>query len=282
MISKRKQAALDKHRSIILAILSYFIEREGGNMVYDGHDPIAQIYLEQQVQAEKYYQEQKLDRLQYHLKRLSKTLANMVDFDSESYIKEKTGYEIDIFGALHQQTTLMLAQNEILNEKEFGACLSMLHYEEHHKSNKEVKAKLETLIHSYFPKHNQKETGYTKIISKVEKDGIEEIRAVITSGPEPKLWEIEEIVSPDGKRHIQLSRRSDGKHHLTSLSVQFKETSGVIYEASGIYPAIKAYWKDNQTIVVSTKKAYQPNTQYRQLSHYNDSISIEYIEEEGM
>jgi hypothetical protein len=62
------------------------------------------------------------------------------------------------------------------------------------------------------------------------------------------------------------------------VSVEFPKASGAVYALSGHCPNVKAWWKDNSTIVIETKKEYTKNAQHKQVRSFDDIISIEYVE----
>ena len=84
--------------------------------------------------------------------------------------------------------------------------------------------------------------------------------------------------SPDGNRRLRVVQWRDGRHASTHVTVEFPTASGAVYGTRGICPDVKAWWKDNATIVIETSKAYTADTQYRQVGSFDDVISIEYIE----
>ena len=95
---------------------------------------------------------------------------------------------------------------------------------------------------------------------------------------EPRHWEVEEVLSPDGKRRLHITQWSDGRHPSTSVDILFPKASGTIYGVAGICPDVKAYWKDNSSVVIETNKTYLANTQHKQVRSFDDIITIEYIE----
>jgi len=71
---EEKQSELNRHRAILLATLDYLEERLGGSIVYDEYDPFTEYYQQQKVQTEKYFKQDRLDRLQHRLASLTKGL----------------------------------------------------------------------------------------------------------------------------------------------------------------------------------------------------------------
>jgi hypothetical protein len=282
MAPEEKQLELHRHRAIMLATLDYLEKRLGGSFVYDQYDPVTEYYQQQKVQTEKYFKQHRLDRLQQRLASLSKELQNRADLNFTSYIKEKTGYDIDIFEDLRKRIGVINAQNEIRSQNELNDVGTMLHFYHETLVDGEEAKKLQSLLADYSKRTNEisgKRKGeYSEVISRVEKDGIEKVRVRTSTGPKPKHFEEQEATSPDGKRMLRVVQWDDGKQASTYVAVHFPTASGAVYGTSGIHPDVKAWWKDNSTIVIETKKEYAPNTQHMQVRSFDDVISIEYIE----
>lgn len=265
-----------------MATLNYLEQHLGGSFVYDQYDPVTEYYQQQKIQTEKYFKQRRLDRLQQRLASLTKGIQNRADLAFAPYIKEKTGYDIDIVDDLRNRVSAIIGQNEIRGQKELNDIGTMLHYFHETSVNGEEVEKLKSLLTDY-SKHTNEISGkrkgeYSEVISRVEKDGIEEVTVRISTGPKPKHFEEQEARSPDGNRKLRVMQWSDGKHASTYVAVHFPTASGTVYRTSGIRPDIKARWKDNSTIVIETKKEYEANTQNKQVRSFDDVITIEYIE----
>ena len=224
--------------------------------------------------------QRRLDRLQQRLAILTKGLQSKADLNFASYIKEKTGYDIDIFEALRKSADVIVAQNEIRSQSELNYICTMLHIYQKTSANGEEAEKLKSLLSDYSKRTTQtsRKTEYSEVISRVEKDGIEKVTVRISTGPKPKHFEKQEAMSPDGKRKLSVVQWSDGKNASTYVTVEFPTASGAVYGLNGIYPDVKAWWKDNFTIVIETNRKYTANSQNRKVRSFDDVISIEYIE----
>ena len=283
MTSEQKQSELQRHRAILLATLDYLEERFSGSLVYDEYDPITEYYQQQKIQTEQYFKQRRLDKLKQRLASHIKGLPGRVDLNFASYIKEKTGYEIDIFDHLRKRVDAIVAQNDIRSQRELSDIGSMLHfYQENAANGKEVE-KLKSFLTDYFKKTNEttgkKKRKYSEVISRVEKDGIGEVTVSISTSPKPKHYEEQWATSPDGKHKLRVAKWADGKHASTYVAIHFANgSSGSFYGLNRICPDIKASWKDKSTIVVETKKDYSANTQHRQVRSFDEVITIEYVE----
>jgi hypothetical protein len=288
LIPDQKQTELEKYRAILLATIDYLISKHAGSFVVDNEDFIGDSYQQQKLQTEKYFNQRRLDRLKQQFLRLTKGLQNQPDLTFGNYIKEKTGYDMDIFEDVRKRVDAIVEQNKINNEKELSDVNSMLHFYKQSQGNDQMMHKLKALFMDYanqkaaldksvFPKKRKNE--YTKIISKVEENGVEKTTFTAITGAKPKHWEVEEVLSPDGKRRLHVTQWSDGKHASTCVSVIFPTASGAVYGVNGICPDVKAFWKNNSTIVIKTNKDYLANIQCKEVRSFDDVIIIEYIEQ---
>lgn len=286
MTPEQKQLELNRQRSILLATLDYLTKHLGGSFVFDHQDPVTDYYLQQKIKTEKHYNQRRLDRLQQQLVSLTKGLQNRVDDSFAGYIKEQTGYDIDIFDNLRKRVDAIMAHKKVRSKKELNDVGTMLHYYQKTSADKDVSDKLRELLIDYSKSETEritsvtsgkKKAGYSEVISKVETDGIEEVTVRFSTGSKPKHLKEQEAISPDGKRRLCLTQWSDGKHASTYVTIAFPTASGAVYGTEGIRFDVRAYWKDNSTIVIETKKDYTANTQHNEVRSFDDIISIEYI-----
>lgn len=281
MKPEQKQSELVRNRSILLATLAYLEEHLGGSFVYDQYDPVTEYYQQQKVQVEKYFKQSKLDRLHQQLIKLTKGLQNRIDLNFAGYIKEKTGYDIDIFEDMRNRADIIIEQAEIHSDEELDHVVTMLRYYQALIDGEKVE-KLNLLLTNYskgtYETSNKKKSEYSEVISRVKKDGIEKVTVRISTAPKPKHFKEQEEISPDGKRKLRVTQWSDGKHASTYVAIEFPAANGAVYGTSGIHPDIKAWWKNNSTIVIETKKEYEASAQHKEVRSFDDVITIDYIE----
>ena len=282
MTPEQKQAELERHRTILLATLDYLEQHLGGGFIYDKYDLVTEYYQQQKIQTEKYFKQRRLNRLQQRLASLTKGLQNRDALAFTAYIKEKTGYDIDIFEDLRKRVVVIVAQNEIRSQKELNEIGTMLHHFHEASEKEEEVQKLKWLLTDYSKRENnsssKKRNEYSEVINRVEEDGVEKVTVRISTGPKPKHFEQQEATSPDGKRRLRVVQWSDGKQASTYVAVEFPTASGAVYGLSGICPDVKAWWKDNSTIVIETNKEYAAHSQNREVRSFDDVICIEYVE----
>ncbi len=282
MISQEKQSELEKYKAIVIACLHYLEQTSGKSFVVDGESIPATYYQQQQIQAEKYFQQKRLDRLKQQFTRLQSSLLHVANNDFLVYIKNATGYEVDIFEQLKNKAKALLERNEILDKKEFDTIGELLHHFEKTDPNPHIVEKLHELMHKYYENNPQvfekKNRNHTEEISRVVKDGVEIVTFQITTGPKPKHFNEEMSSSPDGKKWLRVVQWSDGKHASTTVNIGFPGNNGPIYSVSEICADIKAYWKDDHTVLIETKKGIQAYCQHQLAQSFEDRIQIEYIE----
>jgi hypothetical protein len=86
----------EETRIILLTVLDYYLEYHVGSMVFDNWDPAADHYLAEKERVEEHYQALRLDLLQQQLGSLIYRLIRRRDLQFVSYIKQQTGYDIDL------------------------------------------------------------------------------------------------------------------------------------------------------------------------------------------
>jgi hypothetical protein len=278
MTAGQKQAALERHRAILLATIDYKLAKQGGIIVYDGEDIVANHFKRQKEQVEEYYKQGQLDKLQLQLSNLTKGLQNRVDLDFAGYIKEKTGYDIDIFDDLRKRVDAIMAQNEVRSQQELNDVGTMQLYIQQTAGNTEMAGKLLTLSNAYANGPGKKEAGYSEVISREVENGVEKVTVHVSTGPKPKHREEQVAISPDGQLRLLVTQWSDGKHASTYVTILFPTASGAIYGTDGIRPDIKAWWKGNSAIVIETRKEYEANTKHKEVRSFDTVVAIEYIE----
>ena len=85
--------------------------------------------------------------------------------------------------------------------------------------------------------------------------------------------------SPDKRRSVEVYESGlDSVDCATQIMVNFKNSGSGIYSVNGINKGIKAYWKDNSTIVIETFKKYEATQKMPKVQSFSDIVKIEYIE----
>ena len=280
MTPEQKQSALQRVQAILQATLKYLEDHSAGSIVFDQYDPAMEYYRRQKIQMEKYSKQGRLDLLQKQLARLTRGLQSGAYVDFNSFIQKQTGYDIDIFEDLQTRVKTVIAQGEIRTQKDLNDIATAIHVNNATNTERQEIEKLTVLLGDY-SKQAIVVSGKMKeldLAGSVKEGDIEE--KTITSAGRAKSKHYEEwwAGSPDGKRKLRVGWWSDHKQASTFVAIHFPASTGVIYSLSSLHTDIKAWWKDNSTIVIETKEDYEPDTQCRQVCSFGDIITIEYIE----
>lgn len=252
-----KTSELTKYRDILLAAIDYQSEKLAGSMVYDGFDPVADYYLQQKQQAEKYYQNKRIDRLKQKFQSMTESLMRRGDLNFDKYIKEKTGYETNIFENLQLRVERIIEQRTIKNQNDYSDVIAMQSLARQFQIEQEKIDILNNLLHNFVDKRSN-----SKLLN------------VIISDEKPSG-----IYSPNNKIRLVISESgADRNNPVTSVAICFEQASGGIYAVKGINLAVNVYWKDNQTIVVETKKDYEVISKFIQVKSFKDVVKVKYIE----
>ena len=299
MTDEEKQTALEKNRILLIAIIDYHLEHYTGSMVFDQWDPAAEYYLQEKQQTEKDYQEFRLALLQQRLGNFVRRLQIHIDINFESYIKEQTGYKLDIFEELRQDVAAIVSKGRIENDEELKSAGLMIQVYQRKSVEKEQMDLLTDLIDEFAkPKHPIKitsEPGFSEVKHvivqvKAPPPGSNSTVMADTGSTSRELSEadyaefkrnnglLSEHRAPDGRRQIMTRTNGIGKSALTEVSIVLKGGSGCIYCANGSSLLIKAYWKDNNTVVIETKKEYLVEIKHHTVRSFEDLVKIEYIE----
>jgi len=256
------QEELKRLRDIILATIDYSLEKSGNIIKIDGKVPAVSHYQKLKQNTEKYFKQRKLEKLhQTLLKTLEDPLAR-VDLSFDNYIKEKTGYEVDIFKNIQENVAKIIKQNKIKNEKEFVDVARMVGKLRQESADENKINVLHNLCRDFsdFSKHRSK-------IENLKDDYIP-----------PK--ELSHIKSPNEKfRLIVWEMERNGEYGTTIVYISSKNAGAGLYDAEGVNLNIRAYWKDDNTIVIESKKEYKAHSRRKQIQFANDVIYVNLIED---
>ena len=65
----------------------------------------------------------------------------------------------------------------------------------------------------------------------------------------------------------------------TIVYISSKNAGAGLYDAEGVNLNIRAYWKDDNTIVIESKKEYKAHSRRKQIQFANDVIDVNLIED---
>eukprot|EP01133_Synstelium_polycarpum_P010486 gene10486-12207_t len=267
MNHKEKQAALEKYKAIAIATLDYLIKNYTGKLVFDQYDPHVMVYSTQKEQVERYFKQRKLDQLKRHSTKFQSILLHNLDVKFKDFIKEQTGYEIDIFKDLQDRIEAIVASKEITTDRELYDVRLMSGIYEKTSGDQKKLAVLQNLVVAFTDKIPVERSS--KVISEQK---YKEMRR--------RSGFLLDLASPDKKNRLELYTNGKDGYAQTSVNVYLKDGhGGPVYTAKGQSLPIKTYWKDNRTVVIETKKTYEVTTRYEKLSSLKNVIRIEYTED---
>ena len=279
MAATEKQASSEKYKNLTLATLDYLIEHHTGEIVLDGIDPIRQSFELQKVQAEKYASQGKLTNLRKQFDRLIPMLQSRTDLNFTRYIKERTGYDVDIYAELREVAAGILSRGLIQNDSESQSVNILLQLLAKTNENPQQEKLFEAYRIDYVKRRSVSgKRDESRTISFAEKDGLTIETVEIIIGPKPKHYKHKMMSSPDSEKTLTIDEWSDGRQASTSVTIAFRTASAGIYQVEGIHPEIDACWQDNNTVVVKTSKEYTVQVQHRQICSFTDVVNIEYAE----
>lgn len=279
MTPEQKQTVLQRLYAIVTATLDYLESIHAGSFVLDEEDHIREHYEHQKLVAADDLKHGRLARLQRQLASQLKGLVGRVDLSYESYVKEKPGYDVDLFDGLRKRVDAILARNQIRTAKEDADVGTMLRYLEQTASTHADIEKLKSLLNDRAGSQRRKKGVYEEVEKRTTEDGMEEVTISITTGPKPKQYKEDSVTSPDGLRRLIVIQYDDGVNATTSVLLQFANgASGPIYAAKGLRPAVTAYWENNTTVCIQTRQEYDAMPRYRQVRSFDDKVKIQYVE----
>jgi len=269
----------EKHKSILMATLNYLLEFHSGDMVFDDISNSKMWYLQEIKQAEKYIEKSQSAQIKRKLDMHIGLLMNRFDLGLNKYIKEHTGYETDIYEAYKADVmpiiikgTLSVYDNISQIERYLKAYGTQPEEQAHVSLLKTLLAERQAeLIRSdsagetitvkgFFIVQGKKEFSVTEEeYMQLEKQGIQS-----------------EETAPNGQYKLEVRTNGKGAYAFTYVHIKLPRGEGGIYGARGDHLPIKAYWQDNNHIIVETKEEYENSFQYHQVTSYGELFKVEY------
>ena len=147
---EEKQSELKRLKDILFVTVDYIIlQIESEGLSKNDFEVIADYYKQQKQQIEKYFQISRLDILQRRLHSLILFPIRKADLTFNEYVKERTGYEIDIFEGLRIHIEEIIAQNKITNKKQLGDVFTMMEIYRQTSVDQKKRDILENLLKNY-------------------------------------------------------------------------------------------------------------------------------------
>lgn len=264
MTPEEKQSELDRHRIIVLAAIDYFIKRSRG--INYGEPGPTTNYEHLKKRAEDHYQKNRLSQLKQWLLDLTEEFRETGDLAFDQYIKEKTGYDLDIFGSFQDRIGKVIKRKRIKTENEYRDVLAMV---DNLCQQMPVDQDKIDVLNSLLIDFDERVSG-----TKTPKD-----KRTSSGKTNYFIKEVSESYSPDNKRKVTIIESGRNENHAsTQVAIQFGQSGAGVYAANGVNLGIKAYWKNNNTILVETRKDYLVLQKWEQVQSFQDIVIVEYIE----
>ena len=227
-------------------------------MKFDGVDPFARHHQKPKKQAIRDYENGRIERLQKSLQDLIELPYLEGDRGYGKYIKEKTGYDFDVFENIEKNIEKIIAQKEIKNKNDCRDVIAMMNLISKTQVDNGMISMLNSLRIEYGGReHKQKSVNVDTVF----------IDALPKTRP------------PENKRTLTVvTNGADESFGVTEVYLKFEQGSGCLYTSQGIHSDVRAYWKDKGTIIIETKKDYAVLVKRKQVQIFQDIINIEYIE----
>lgn len=119
--------------------------------------------------------------------------------------------------------------------------------------------------------------NHSTSIKGIEEDGITTFQG-ISMYPKPKHFVEEQTISPDGSRTVVVTQWGDGKNASTYVTIHLNGVTGTIYATDTICKNVKAFWKDNNNILLEIGLKSLSTLQYSKIQCRSDIIKIQYKE----
>lgn len=123
-----KQTELKKTRDILMATLDYTIELfDKSEQKLEGFNPIDNL-KDLKNQTEEHYQKGRLTKLKHWLRDMTEMPREVGDLTFTIFIKERTGYDFDIFTAFNKRIEKIIEKGKIVTENQFRDVNSMVDF----------------------------------------------------------------------------------------------------------------------------------------------------------
>ena len=256
-MAQQNKESLQQYYEIVCATIDYLIAKHGGSFVTGNEDFIITHYEQQRAAIQNDYTHGRLAKLQQRLAQLTKALAGSTDLQYGDFIKEKTGYNIDIFEDLRKRVNPIVTQNKISSKKELDDVASFLQYMMATAAPAAEIERMKLLLAAYL-------TGEGKV----------KYRKIIDHDQEGII-----IPSPDGLKKLAIHESKNEDGCIVSVSMLFtKGASGGIYAVKGSCPVIIASWQDNSIVLICTEKAGEVMLRHHEIKSGVECIRIHYRE----
>jgi len=268
----------EKNKSILLATLNYLLEYHSDDMVFDDYSPSKDWYLgdikKTELDIKKYRSKQIKRRLDMHIS----LLRHHYDLGLNNYIKENTGYDIDIFEEFKTNVMPIISKGSICDSDVYHIEKYLKVYGAHPREQENV-----GLLKALLAKREDEINRLTNLGAFITEEVyfvVQRKKSRTMNAPDyqqlSKEWLLYEEIAPNGFCKLSVQISGKGEHALTYVNISLRGGVGGVYGAKGEKLPIKVYWKDDHNVIIETKKEYENIFRYKQVSSYGELVKIEY------
>lgn len=268
----------EKNKSILLATLNYFLEFHSDDIIFDDYNPAKEGFLAEIKRTESDIKKYRSKEIKNRLDRYIERARYRCDVAFNNYIKENTGYDINLFESF-KASVIPITSKESIDVSDIYPIENYLRAYGSQPDEQERAVRLKGLLAEY-------EAEVSNLISSGEAITFE--GHVVWDGKRSrtmnaneyrtyiKEWQLSEEISPNGSCKLRVEVSGEGECASTYVVISLRGGSGAIYSARGERLPIKAHWKDDNHIMIETKKEYESSMSYKQVSSYGEVFKIEY------
>ncbi|MGV3527505.1 MAG: hypothetical protein ACO1OO_01310 [Flavisolibacter sp.] len=254
----------DSIGKLAIAVADYLILKNQGRFVINGKDEIVGHAKRMKNQMKRYIVLGQKDKLQKSLNDAIRQSLFLDQGNINKFIEEKTGMKADILDEPRKSTEEVLQKQFIENDSEYQAVMVMQSVYVKQPSKNDFINRLDSLLRTYRGK-------MMKSPSHQPKPG---------DSPKPFFNKLAELTSPDGKNQISIYETGwDDQEISTTVSLTINDIGGTtLYSTKGRNADVKALWKDNNTIVITSKEAAEIPNKIHEIRSFDHIIRIKYIQ----
>jgi hypothetical protein len=113
-----KETELERYRSLVLATLDCYIENDLFHPKTEDYDPQERL-RSLKAKTEEHFQKGRLTRLKQWFRDLTEMQVETVDLKFNHYLRERTGYHVDIFQFYFKRINKVIEKGKITSDSQF-------------------------------------------------------------------------------------------------------------------------------------------------------------------
>lgn len=258
-----KQAELKRTRDILVATLDYMIDSFNKHPPkFDGFNQAAH-FEKLKPEFEELYNKGSLTKLKQWLRDITEIPRETGDLKFTSFIKQRTGYDFNIFEAFYKRIDNIIAKEKITTKNQYREVTSMVDYlcQANPVDDKKIEVLNNLLLD--FEHHLRGKKGKSKRFKKVDSKFTYNILLNVTA--------------PDNKKTFEISEHfTNGVYEQTGSSIMWADGGGSVLYFNGQGYAISAKWLDSQTLEVTHDKEIKFTKQDTKFYYRGDAGTIVY------